>query len=426
MSSGSIAVERPLAALRFRDLRNFLAAATVANAGQFIAGLATPFLMQEITESPAWVGASGFASLAPSVFFTPVAGALSDRLDRKKIMHIAYGILIVLQLAMAAMYGADALTPWRIIGFQLTFGVMVGFQFTPTQAMPAMLVPQESIASAVRLLSFSVTGSRALGPAIGGVALAFSGPGLAYLICAAAYLFGFITLFSVGEPHVGAAERGSEVDPKTGQPYSLRRSYQLGIEYISQRPAMRLAIRSAFAIGFLAASIAFPLAASIADDMFNLGGGGLGALATAMGIGSVVASFYIAGRGASVALSKVETVALGCYALGALTLIPTSLFAFALLGYFLMGLAHMWHNVSLSTSIQVQLDEQYRGRVMSVWLVAVLAGVPLGSLVGGFLAAMTSTRTLVGVYAMAVAAYLIITLVRNDMMRGLDLQQPDP
>lgn len=404
----------PISSLRHKPFRRFIVGATIANCGQFIQGLATPFLMNELTGSPAWVGASGFASLAPSIVFTPIAGALTDRLNRHKMLMAAYSVVVLMSLLYFVLYQADALTPWRIIIIQLLFGGVIGFLFAPIQAMPAVLVPSTDLMSAVRMLSISFTGSRALGPLIGGVALAISGPGLGFALAAVAFITGLVVVATID-----AEQPVRNIDaPAT----SLLSDYREGVAFVRARPGLRIAVRNGFVLGALAAAIVFPLAASVASDILSTGGGGLGALGVALGIGSIVASLFIAGPGSRISLANMEAISLAVYCVGLLAVAATGQFVVGLFGFFVVGVAHMWHNVSLSTSMQLGVTDEVRGRVMSVWMVFLLAGIPLGALAGGFIANATSTRLVVLLYTAMIAAYLAYSWFGVDRMQALNPQ----
>ena len=113
--------------------------------------------------------------------------------------------------------------------------------------------------------------------------------------------------------------------------------------------------------------------------------------------------------------------AVGVYALGVLLVGATPWVVFGLLGYFVFGAAHMAHGVTMNSALQVQVDEQYRGRVMSVWLMSVLAGLPIGSLVGGLLGDLVSMRFVLLLFGGLLALFWLITVVRSDGFAGLDV-----
>jgi MFS family permease len=410
MSPGS----SPFAALKHRNFARFALAMAVSSAGQFLIGLTTPFLMNRLTESSAWVGASGFLALAPAVVGTPLAGALADRVDRHRMLLVTFVCLVVLDVVFLVGYLTDGLTPWRILGLQLVLGSLTGFQFAPIQSMPAVLVPAESLVDAVRFMSIVFTASRAIGPAIGGVVLATAGPGLGYGLTTAFFVAGLLGLLTVRTTQkVVTSESRILVDLREG------------IRYIAARSGMRLAVASSFMVGMCGASIAFPLAPSVAAEQFGAGGAGLGVLATMIGVGSICGSIFISRGGGRVLRSRVEMAALLAYSCGVLVLGATHALGVGIVGYFAIGAAHMLHNVSMTTSLQVQVTEEFRGRVMGVWLVALMAGVPLGALGGGFLASATSMAVTVTVFGSALALYTLVAAVRTGAMRSLDDQLPE-
>jgi hypothetical protein len=187
---------------------------------------------------------------------------------------------------------------------------------------------------------------------------------------------------------------------------------------------MRLAFRLAFTVAALGAVFAFSLAAGIADDLFGLGGGGLGVLSTSLGVGSLVASAYISGRGAHVARSVMEHRSIVLYGLGLVVVAASGWLAVGVIGYLSMGMAHMLHGTTLSTAIQMRVDEAYRGRVMSVFLVAILSGIPVGGLAFGILGDLVGLRWVVLAAGVALLSGAV-ALQRRGLLDMLDRDVAD-
>ena len=388
----------------------FFIGVSIATTGQFMQSLAVPFYVNELTDSNFWVGSSAFAGLIPSLIMTPVAGILCDRISRKAILFGS----ILLQLAgsatLLALYTADELTPWLIIGLQIVIGVASGFQWAPTQAITSLLVPPEDLLPAVRFVSLSFTAGRALGPALAGIILLNWGPGPAFAITIVGFLLGMAFMAPIKLRPAVAVQRES-----------FWVEFRQGVDYIRRRPSMRLAIVASFIVAGLGAVFAYALVASVADDVFSLGDGGLGWLTATFGFGSLVVGLYVTRYGDRHARSRIEMVAVGVYAVGVLLVGATPWLAFGLLGYFIFGAAHMAHGVTVNSSLQMQVDEQYRGRVISVWMMSVLAGLPIGSLIGGYLGDLVSMRFVLLLFGGLLAVFWAITVVRSDGFAGLDL-----
>jgi len=371
----------PFSALRHPEFARFAAGSMLCGVAQFLGGLATPFLVNQLTDSNSWVGAASFAALIPAVVGTPLSGTLADRMDRRLLLLTGLGLQTIVMAVVLVLYTGDRLTPWLILGLNFLGGSAASFQWAPVQTMAAVLVPRESLAAAVRMVSITFTVGRSLGPLVAAVTLAFGGLGWAFGVCLGLYLCGFLVLTTVRTTWAPKADG-----------ISFRKQFRDGIQYVRERPEMRLAFRLAFTVAAFGAVFAFSLAAGVADDLYGLGGGGLGVLSTSLGVGSILASVYISRAGSVVARAVMERRSILLYGTGLLVVSSTSWLAVGMAGYLLLGAAHMLHGTTLSTSLQMRVDERYRGRVMSVFLVALLSGIPVGGLAFGVLADLLGLR----------------------------------
>lgn len=400
----------PIGMLRHRQFARFIAATSVASTGQFLSGLATPFLVNELTDSNTWVGAVGFAGLVPAIFATPIGGIMSDRYRRQRLLAICYSLLAVTSAFFLALHLAGALTPTRILLISLGFGTISGFMWASVQAMTPILVPPSDLVPSVQLVSISFTVGRAAGPLLAALVLWRSGPGLAFAITCGSYVVAATILWLL--------RTGPQPEPSARSPIQ---DYRDGLRYIAERPGIRLAIRATFVVACLGSVWIFSLATSVADDVFGVGGGGLGLLVTMVGLGSVLASIVVSRHGRSVERSRFETAALTLYATGVLIAMATPWLIVGLAGYLMMGFAHMWHTVTLTTAVQVQVDETHRGRVMSVWILAIFVGLPIGAIAGGLLADLADIRVVMAAAGTTLLLFTGWSWVRHDRFRLLDM-----
>ena len=374
----------PFGSLRHPAYARFATAQTLCGIAQFLGGLATPFLVNELTDSNTWVGAASFVALIPAVVGTPLSGPLADRMDRRRLLLLGLSLQTVTMAAVVILYTRGDLTPWRILALNFVGGTAGAFQWAPIQSMAAVLVPRESLIAAVRLVSITFTVGRSVGPAIAAVTLAFHGPGLAFAVSLGLYVASLAILTTVRTSWVPSRSTGSIGD-----------QFREGLAYVRTRPEMRLAFRLAFTVAGLGAVFAFSLAAGVADDLFGRGGGGLGVLSTSLGVGSLLASAFISGRGGRMPRAVLERQAILLYGTGLLIVASSSWLGLGMLGYLLTGAAHMLHGTTLSTALQMRVDEEFRGRVMSVFIVAILSGIPIGGLAFGILGDLVGLRWVV-------------------------------
>ncbi len=305
-------------------------------------------------------------------------------MDRRRLLLLGLSLQTVTMAAIVILYARGDLTPWRILAVNFVGGTAASFQWAPIQSMAAVLVPRESLIAAVRLVSITFTVGRSVGPAIAAVTLAFHGPGLAFAVSLGLYVASLAILTTVRTSWVPSRSTGSIGD-----------QFREGLAYVRTRPEMRLAFRLAFTVAGLGAVFAFSLAAGVADDLFGRGGGGLGVLSTSLGVGSLLASAFISGRGGRMPRAVLERQAILLYGIGLLIVASSSWLGLGMLGYLLTGAAHMLHGTTLSTALQMRVDEEFRGRVMSVFLVAILSGIPIGGLAFGILGDLVGLRWVV-------------------------------
>jgi len=421
VSGESLQATNPFSSLRHPAFARFALGTTLCGIAQFLAGLATPFLINQLTDSNSWVGGASFAALLPSVILTPFAGALADRMDRRLLLLAGVGMQAVVMVGIVVLYESDRLTPWLILGLNFIGGSSAAFMWAPIQSLGAILVPRESLAAAVRMVSITFTVGRSIGPVVAALTLAFGGPGLAFVVCLGVYLTSFVVLTTVRTKWAPTSAGGS-----------LRSQMGDGIAYVRARPEMRLAFRLAFTVACLGAVFAFSLAAGVADDLFGLGGGGLGVLSTSLGVGSLLASAHISGAGSRVARSVMERRSILLYALGLVVVASSGWLVVGIIGYLCMGGAHMLHGTTLSTALQMRVDERYRGRVVSLFLVAVLSGIPVGGLAFGILGDLVGLRwvvlgsgCLLGLNAVILRRRGLLDLLDHEVQAGPFAETPD-
>src|SRR5690606_31137864 len=112
-------------------------------------------------------------------------------------------------------------------------------------------------------------------------------------------------------------------------------------------------------------------------------GSGVGFLVGAYGVGAVFASVLLFVGSERLRRSRMTLIGLGFFALGIATTAATGVFVVGIIGFLFAGTAHALCGTSLNTSMQAQVDEEYRGRAMSMFLIALLIGMPFGALIGG-------------------------------------------
>ncbi|HEX7094459.1 MAG TPA: MFS transporter [Acidimicrobiales bacterium] len=401
------------AVLANRPFLIYLVTAIISSAGSFMQSISVPFVLRDITDSNTWIGIGTMAWMVPSLVVGPVSGIVSDRFDRRLVLIWSNVVQLVGAAGLFVIGLTDALRPWPIVGLVTIGGLGAGFQYTAAQSIAAVILPPEHLLHGVRLNAMGFTVARAVGPAVAGLVLGFWGPTAAFGINAATYLV-FIAALCVIRTRVVPLASGDT---------DWWRRFVEGARYVSRRPALRLVVITAFIGAFFGQSM-MQLAAGLAKDGFHVGGAALGALVAVYGTGSTVASVALVRGGDRLPRSRMATIGLSLFGIGLTLAIGTPWYPVGLVGFLVAGTAHGFTNISLNTSVQAQVHEEFRGRALSLFLMALLAGMPFGALAGGALGDVIGLRITLGIFAVTVTAYLTFVVTRRDRLAILDGDEP--
>ncbi|MFP5321133.1 MAG: MFS transporter [Acidimicrobiia bacterium] len=390
-----------VAALRIRDFRRFWLGAIVSNSGSWMQNVTVPYVLFQLTGSATWVGLASFLQFVPALFMGPLGGSLADRYARRTVILAAQSGLAVASVGLWALWASGAAEAWSLTAVVAVYGAIAGTSIGAWQAFVSELVPRRLLLNAVTLNSAQFNAARAVGPALGGLVLGTLGPSWAFALNALSYVAVLGALLSVRPAPVAKAPRTASV---LGE---LRET----VTYVRGMPGIATCIVVVAALGFFGNPV-FPLLAVFAEDVFGVSGLRYGILGAALGVGGVLATPLVAGRGSALARSRLVGAALGIYgtALAAFALAPA--FPVAVAALVVAGGGYLALASTLNTTIQVQVAEERRGKVLAFYVMGLTSSYPLGSLVQGALADLVSVRLVTagaGLVLLVVLARLLVT-----------------
>jgi MFS family permease len=403
-----------LDAFSHRDFALFWWAALVSNSASWMQIIAVPAVLWSLTHSATWLGLASFAGLGPSLILTPFAGVLADRVPRRLILIVTQAIAMVAALGLWVLYHLDQLTPWRILGLLFVNGVASAFQISAWQAFIPTLVPRSLLLDAVRMNSVQFTASRAIGPGLGALLLDRLGIGLAFLSNAATFLLVIAALIVVRPLQVITARKGDPVLPSLVE----------GFRYVRQRTPLRHIVILTFWVSACGQSL-MSLAPGIADEVYGRGTQAQATLIATLGVGAIISSVYVIGRGNRARRSHTLRIAFVSYITGVALIGATHSYYVGLVGFLLVGGSHMATAVSMNTYLQAYVADERRGRVVSVYLLSVTAGMPVGALIIGRLGDVLSMRTALLMNTAAYLGIVLFTAARWHGYRELDAPPDD-
>ncbi len=399
-----------MAPLRERNFRLFWISGIISNTGRWFQAVAIPLIVLQITGSAGWVGIAGFAQLLPTALVGPIAGAIADRHPRRRVLLITQSIQAVMALGFMAMWFGGIRSVWAYVGASVVAGAAGGLNLPAWQAFVSELVPRDQLMSAITLNSAQFNAARMIGPAMAGVMIAAVGPGWAFGVNAVSYTAVLVALTMM---KLKALPVGDST------PMRPMREFAETLRYVRARPGIMMAIGAVSLIGFFGLSVQ-ALSVVIAEDVFGRGGSGFGLMLSMVGLGAVLSAPAITSLSARYRRSRIQGVALVLYGVSIMILAVSPWFMLALVAMMIMGAAHIASASTLNTAIQLQVDEGVRAKVLSVYLMTLLAANPVGQLSLGQAIERFGPRpsfAAAGMGMMAVALFLGV----SGRLRGLDV-----
>jgi MFS family permease len=405
------AVSHAFESLRHRDFALFWTAAVISNTGSWMQQVTVPFVIFDLTGSTTWLAISAAVSFLPPFFVGPLAGAIADRYPRRTVLLVTQTVQMAAAFALWGIWISGRATLASILGALFVSAMASGINITSWQAFVPSLVPEESLVNAVRLNSIQFTVARAIGPAIAGLILSRFGAGTTFLVNAVTFLFVIAALLAV-QPRP-APQRASKA--------SVRQDFGEGLRYLRGHPGARQCVMTVAVVAVLPMAIV-QLTPAIAENQFGAGDTGYGLLVSAFGVGSIVASFGVAVHADRFVRSRLTLVSLLAAAGGAALLAAATPLVVGLVAMFVIGTGQTVVSITQNTTVQLQVQDRYRGRVIAVYLMMLFIGVPIGTLLLGGISDATGIRGASAATAVLLLLYVVLAVVRFDSMRALDAE----
>src|SRR3954462_2342512 len=163
-------------------------ASLASNVGTWMQNVGAAWLMTDLAASPLMLALVQAATNLPFFVLAVPAGALVDIVDRRRLLLVAQGWMLLVAVALAAVTYAGWMTPWVLLAMTFLLGLGSALNAPAWQATPPELVPREEVPAAVALGGVSMNVARAVGPALGGLVVAAAGPAAAFLLNALSFL----------------------------------------------------------------------------------------------------------------------------------------------------------------------------------------------------------------------------------------------
>ena len=366
-----------LRALRHRNFRLFWTGYMVSLVGTWMQIVARGWLVLELTHSPFWLGMVGFANAVPVLLLSLWAGEVADRVSKRVLVLWTQILSMLATFALAALTLTGLIEVWHVMAISVFMGVLFAFDAPSRQAFTVELVGKDDLLNAVALNSAIFNGARVAGPAVGAVALAWQGPGLAFLLNGLSFIAVIVGLLRMNMPKFERVKKSEN---------SFNRIIE-GLRYVRHHETI-----STLMILVVTSSIfAFPYATLMpifADTVLHVGKEGYGTLMAVSGVGSLVGALSLTWQSGRTSVKRGRLIIIGSIGL------PLFLGVFAFSQNYLLSLAMLagvgWTMISVNattnTVIQTTVPDELRGRVSGVFAFLFIGMAPFGNLQSGLIA----------------------------------------
>ena len=376
----SSSLKKTFLSLRNRNFRLFFIGQLISNTGNWLTNVALILLVLKITGSGFAVGLLNACQFGPVFFLSPYAGAIADRLDKRRLLLITQSLEMCQSVGLAIL----AFLPHPpLIGLYILAtvgGILLAFDNPFRRSFVSEMVPANDIPNAVVLYSTIVNISRIFGPALAGLLVVTVGFGWGFTIDAASYIAVLIAILMM---------RTTELHRRPKKSRS-KGEIREGVRYIMSKPVLWISFVMLTFIGMLSYNfnVTLPLFVTRTlhsnDGIFTI-------LYSIFSLGAVVCALVIAHR----SLVGMRHIIIGAAALGCtmLLLAAVSDITMAFVVAFLIGMATILYMNSTTALAQVEAKQEMHGRVLSLQSVLIIGTSLIGGPFSGWLADTMGTRS---------------------------------
>lgn len=386
---------RVAGALTHRNYRILWFAALGSTIGTWMQKYAQGLLVYDLTHSTFYLGLDDFLSQLPILLFMLIGGVIADRHDRRRLLAMSQYVQAFAAFSLAVMVWTGHVEVAFIFALSFISGCGQAFGGPAYQAMIPSLVPKHDLPNAIALNSTQFNLSRVLGPSAGAIVLATIGTAWCFFVNSLSFFLVVLALAALRLPkHVPAVNRGAVAD-----------ELRSGLRYVRDTRVL-LTLTVLVTISTFLTMPVLTMLPAFANEVLTGAGRPetrLSMLMGAQGLGAIVGALIVGIIGATKHLGRVlllVQVGLGLLiaAFAMSTWLPLSLVLLFISGIFFMAL----FSISFSL-VQMTVPDALRGRVVSIYMVALRGGGPLGALFAGALADQFTASSVMAVNGVLLA-----------------------
>jgi len=389
--------------LRRPVFRDRLVASIISNTGSWMQDTAGTWLMTVLTTSPLLIALMQTAATLPVLLFGLPAGAMADIFDRRRLLLFWAAWMLVAAALLSGFTLAGSIGPCWLLVLTCLLNVGAAMNGPTWQAIVPELVPREHLPVAIALNSAAFNLARAIGPALGGLAVAafasvWFGAGLVFSLNALSFVAVLVVIYRWHRTPFFKSALPTE---------RLLGSMRAGIRYTRFEPAMKSILLRAF-LQTSCVSAMWGLLAVVARDDLHHGALGYGVLNGCIGVGAVIAAIWLPRVRQRLSADTIVSVSAAMFALTLLVMAWLHYWFPLVLALILGGMAWTSTASSLNIAVQLSVPGWVQARALGIYQMVFQGGLAIGSAFWGGLAERIGTAPALSIAAGALLAGLPI------------------
>jgi len=393
-----LAAASPWSPLRNAVFRGLWIATIVSNVGSWMQDVGAGWLMTELSSSPSMVALVEAADSLAIMLLALPAGAVADIVDRRRLLIAIQAYLMVVAATLGVLTLLGETTAWMLLGFTFALGVGAAMMMPAWSAIVPDLVSREELSSAVALNSVAINASRAIGPSIAGLLVAAVGPWLVFVLNALSYIGIIAVLIGWRREH-----RKSTLPAER-----FMSALRVGMRFIWHADALQAVLIRGIGF-FVFASATWSLFPLIVRRELGRGPEIYGLLLTCIGVGAVAGAMLLPRVRAKVSRDALVAGATALYAVAALALAYVQNIGLLAVAMLATGVAWISILSALQVAAQMTLPPWVRARGLAAFVVVLMGGMALGSILWGQVATRIGIPAALTIAAAGMALAIVAT-----------------
>lgn len=399
------------AALRHPNFRLFYTGQSISLLGSWMQSVALSWLVLVLTDSSFYLGLVGALQTLPILLFSFWGGVVADNRSKYHVLFLTQGGMMLLAVALGVLVALNTLPIWLLCFLVFLAGTAMAFDIPVRQAFIVDLVGKPDLPNAIALNSALFNGTRVMGPALAGLLIAAVGMANCFFLNAISFLAVLLALIWMRLPPV-------EPQPRL----RFREAMRQLREFLGERQELRLILFLMTAVSILGHSY-YVLLPMLARDVLGAGPKGFGLLMATNGLGAFLGGLALARRLRRRPPMPSFLGGLALFLVGLLVLSLMQSYWLAQIAIFFLGFGMVTQLSTANSLLQLNVPDNLRGRIMSLFGLIIIGSVPAGSMLYGTVAHYLGPSRAMTLGSLAAAAVAGLMLLRHPGLLHLDFSQ---